>query len=254
MLLNYAGTRVTAEELVSQVYLPARKGSLQIEIVASTRRYQHIPYVIPAQFESLLLEIAAGNPVLILQNLGFSWAPLWHYAVVIGYHLPLQRIILHSAAEAEKRMPIKTFLRTWQRADNWGLVITATDKIPASAVEKSYLQAITDLKNSNNNKITHRAYVAAALRWPKGLLSLISLGNSFYNRGELIMAEKNYRLATHFHPLSGLALNNLAQTLFDLHKNNAAQEIALRAVAIDGVFITQARKTLQQIKNRLKHP
>ena len=37
---------------------------------------------------SVLPEIAAGNPVLVLQNAGWSWLPVWHYAVVIGYDLP----------------------------------------------------------------------------------------------------------------------------------------------------------------------
>jgi hypothetical protein len=32
-----------------------------------------------------LREVAAGNPVLVLQNLSFAWAPVWHYAVVMGY-------------------------------------------------------------------------------------------------------------------------------------------------------------------------
>src|SRR5574342_247053 len=38
MALGAAGKRVTPEELVAEVYLPGREGSLQVEMLAATRR------------------------------------------------------------------------------------------------------------------------------------------------------------------------------------------------------------------------
>ena len=84
-MLNVRGMTVTPGELIPQVYLPAREGSLQAEIVAATcRRGLLAPPVEPA-LDALLAEIAAGHPVLVLQNLGLNWLPRWHYAVAIGY-------------------------------------------------------------------------------------------------------------------------------------------------------------------------
>ena len=47
------GVDVTPDELVSHVYIPERKGSLQAEIIATTRRYDRIPYVIEPSFHDL---------------------------------------------------------------------------------------------------------------------------------------------------------------------------------------------------------
>ena len=48
--------------LVDEIYIPSRLGSLQIEILASTRRHGRIPYRIEPNMKSLFSEIAAGNP------------------------------------------------------------------------------------------------------------------------------------------------------------------------------------------------
>ena len=78
-------TTGSADELVAQIYLPERKGSLQPEIIAAVRRYDRVPYRIEPALPALLAELRAGRPVLILQNLGLRSLPRWHYAVVIGY-------------------------------------------------------------------------------------------------------------------------------------------------------------------------
>ena len=91
-LLNHAGRDATPASLAPQVYLPARQGSLQAELLAATRRHGLLAYVLEPRLEALLREIAAGAPVLVLQNLALDWAPQWHYAVAIGYDLSLIHI------------------------------------------------------------------------------------------------------------------------------------------------------------------
>ena len=66
------GAKTTAEELVAQVYIPERKGSLQVEMLAAARRHGMVPYVLAPRFEDMLREIAAGTPVIVLQNMGVS--------------------------------------------------------------------------------------------------------------------------------------------------------------------------------------
>ncbi len=64
------------------VYVPARKGSFQIEMVAVTRSAGRLACQISPSLDTLLLENNAGHPVLVLQNLGMSWYQKWHFAVV----------------------------------------------------------------------------------------------------------------------------------------------------------------------------
>lgn len=107
-VLKHSGVETDASALIDEVYLPSRQGSLQIEILASSRRHNRLPFRIPPEMSALLEEIAAGNPVLVLQNLGLSWAPQWHYAVVVGFDLAHQEIILRSGTEARHRTNMNT--------------------------------------------------------------------------------------------------------------------------------------------------
>src|SRR5258705_9678994 len=73
--LNAAGAKVTPEELVPQVYLPERKGSLQVEMLAAARRHGMVSYLLAPRFLDMLRELAAGNPVIVRynQSLFDSW-------------------------------------------------------------------------------------------------------------------------------------------------------------------------------------
>jgi len=94
-VLAASGVKVTPEDLLPQVYLPERKGSLQVEMLAAARRHGVVSYQLAPRFEDLLRELAAGNPVIVLQNL--SVGDGWHYAVAVGYDYDGGRLVLRSA-------------------------------------------------------------------------------------------------------------------------------------------------------------
>ena len=116
MTLRAAGVRVDADALVPQVYLPQREGSLQVEMLAAGRRQGAFSMAIPPTLDAMLAELAGGNPVLVLQNLSLPIAPLWHYAVVIGYDLGHGDMILRSGTTERAVMPMSTFEHTWARS------------------------------------------------------------------------------------------------------------------------------------------
>ena len=49
-VLAASGIEVTPGELEPKIYLPQRRGSLQLELLAASRRYERLPYVIDAEF------------------------------------------------------------------------------------------------------------------------------------------------------------------------------------------------------------
>ena len=114
MALNAAGIGVTPEALVEQVYIPARKGSLQVEMLAATRRRGLIAYELAPQLTDVLGEIAAGAPVIVLENYGFRIYPIWHYAVAIGYDLERVEIIRRSGTKQRQTMPLGVFVDLWR--------------------------------------------------------------------------------------------------------------------------------------------
>ena len=212
-VLQAHGVTTTPELLSTQVYIPEREGSLQIEMTATARRHDMLPYPLDKQMSSLLAEIAAGNPVLVLQNLGLNWFPKWHYAVVVGYDINNQEIILRSGTEKRWLAPFKVFERTWQRANFWGLVIVPVGKIPKTAEPLRYLEIAYAFEETGNSELALRAYQSATKRWPYVVTTWITLGNMNFTEQNWKEAIKAFNTALRLDPESSISWNNLAYAL-----------------------------------------
>ncbi|MDX1251366.1 MAG: PA2778 family cysteine peptidase [Gammaproteobacteria bacterium] len=252
--LNWAGAKVTPEELVPQVYLPERHGSLQTELLAATRRHGRVPYVIEPRMETLLAEVEAGHPVLVLQNLGLSWFTRWHYAVVIGFDLARNEIILRSGRNERHVMSLQSFERTWQRGNHWAMLALPPNRLPASAEETPYLQAVTGLERAQHWQEAKIAYEAALSRWPDSVPARMGVGNSLYAMKDLPGAERAYRYITLSTPSFAPAFNNLAQVLAEQGQLKPAEQAARRAVSLGGPLEATYQETLQQVLDKLAAP
>ena len=252
-VLSATGVPVTPAELAPQVYLPERRGSLQLELIGAARRHGRLPYVLRPQLESLLAEVASGNPVIVMQNLSLSWYPVWHYAVVVGFDVPGDRVLLRSGRDERRVLPFKLFERTWRRADYWAMVALPPDRLPFTAEEIPYVQAVTPLERLSRWPETAAAYATALQRWPKSLPARMGLGNSRYALGDLRGAEEAFRRATLDHPDAAAAFNNLAQVLADLDRLPEARAAARHAVELDGPQCETFRDTLKQIEAKLEN-
>lgn len=248
MVLNAAGISVTPDTLTGEVYIPARKGSLQVEMLAGARRHGLLAYQLAPELKDLLAEVAAGNPVIVLQNQGlFAFRPYWHYAVVIGYDLEKNQILLHSGTRARRAMSLGLFEFLWIDGQRWAMVALAPGHLPASAREADFATAAAALEKAGRIAEANRAYRAMLERWPENLIGMMGLGNTAYALGRLEEAETAFRRATAAHPLAAAAFNNLAQTLADQGKREAALEAARRAVSLGGASLPAAQATLEEI-------
>ncbi len=256
--LKHSGVDVNLNSLVDEIYLPSRLGSLQLEIIASTRRHNRLPYRIEPNIHALLSEVAAGNPVLVLQNLGFSWSPQWHYAVVIGFDLNQHIILLRSGTNARHVTDMNTFELTWARSQYWGIVVLSAEALPASSNAGHYLRTIIALEKTQTNNqqwlTIHTAYRTALSRWPNNLIAQMGLGNSAYQLADLDTAAQAFRKATHNHPNAGAAYNNLAQVLLEQGKLDEAEKQAQHAVTLAGPHLEDFRATLIDIQQAKARP
>lgn len=228
-MLNVRGVAITPDALVPQVYLPAREGSLQAEIVAATRRQGLLAVTVEPALDALLAEVAAGHPVLVLQNLGLDWLPRWHYAVVVGYDLAEQALILRSGTEARRITQFGVFMRTWDRSRRWGLVVLAPGTLPARAAPIRYLDAVSGLESVGRLDAARAGYRAASERWPGEAVAWLGLGNVDYAEGRHAEAEAAFRRAIDARPDDFAAWNNLAHALAARRCVRLARESALCA-------------------------
>ncbi len=212
-LLQFHGVKTTPEELSSQIYIPGRKGSLQIEMIATARRHEMLPYKLEPQLLDLFTEIAAGNPVLVLQNLSFEWYPQWHYAVVVGYDTNKHEIILRSGTTRRWTTPFEVFERTWQRADFWALVIVPVGETPKTAKPQRYLKTAYAFEETGRTELALKAYQSASRQWPDVSDTWMTLGNMAFHNHDWPEAIRAFNTASSLEPESVISWNNLAYAL-----------------------------------------
>jgi len=250
MAMTFAGRPVTPEALTPQVYLPAREGSLQVEMLAATRRQGLLAYPLAPSLADLLTELAAGHPVIVLQNLGLAALPLWHYAVAIGYDLPQEALLLRSGLTAREVMPLATFEHTWARSGYWAMLALPPDRLPATARESVYVAAAVALEQAGEVEAAQIAYRTALARWPGNFLARMGLGNTAAARGDWREAEAAFRQASLDHPGEWTAHNNLAWALMEQKRWREALEAARQAIALSPGN-PQAAETLRRIEAAL---
>jgi hypothetical protein len=212
-VLQAHGVQTTPEKLSSQVYIPDRKGSLQIEMTVAARRHGMLPYQLKPQLLDVLTEVSAGNPVLVLQNLAFSWYPEWHYAVVIGYNTETDDIILRSGTTRRWVTPFEVFERTWQRANYWALALVPVGEIPRTADPLRYLKTAYEFEETGSPQSALKAYRAASAHWPDVAAVWIAQGNVEFADHDWPEAVKAFNTATRLEPESITGWNNLAYAL-----------------------------------------
>ena len=243
-VLASAGVRVTPDDLVPQVYLPNRKGSLQIEMLAAARRNGLVSYQLAPRFADVLRELAAGNPVIVLQNLGLAQG--WHYAVAIGYDYERGSLILRSGITEREEMPFPIHELVWKRSGYWAMVAVPPERIPATADENRWLGAVTAVERTNKNA-ARIAYVAFLERWPSSVNAAIGLANAHHALGEFGRAEHVLRETLQREPDSVIVLNNLAQILSDQGRNDEALRLIDRAAAVGGPYSAAVQATRRPV-------
>lgn len=250
MAMNAAGSHVSSDAMVDQVFLPARRGSLQVEMLGAPRRQGLVTYELAPRLADVVREIAAGTPVIVLENYRFRWWPLWHYAVLVGYDLEAGQVIRRSGTSRRQTMPFAVFDYVWGDEGYWAMVVVPPDRVPATATEERYAEAVAALEKSGQLRSAHTAYNAMLARWPSSYLALMGSGNTAYALKDLPAAESWFRDATRAHPQQAAAFNNYAHVLAERGKLAEALAAAEHAVSLGGPLRATSRATLDAIRGR----
>ena len=247
MMLGWSGIDTDPAILAPIVYTPGREGTLQSDIIQASRRAGRLALPVTS-LQDLLAELDAGNPVLVLQNLGLARWPLWHYAVAIGYDLDEATLLLHSGREARHVMGFQAFEASWQSSEHWALTITRPDRLPETLDPKDGLEAANGLEQAGRHEAAAMAYGALLDRWPDNLPALMGFGNARYTAGQIEIARKTFRHAVTLHPNAAEAWNNLAVSLADQGQHEEALQAAKEAVRLGGPNEAAAQKTLAELE------
>lgn len=241
-VLHHAGVERTLQQLEADVYVPQRQGSLPLEMLGGARRAGVLPYLLKTEPQALLQEVAAGHPVVVLQNLRWDWLPLWHYAVVVGYDQTAGTVTLRSGDEKRLLMSMADFESSWAKANRWAFVALPPDQLPATASAAEFVEAAITLERVAPSQAV-RAYQVALQAWPDNLEARLALGNRYYKQGNLQAAQVQYEQVTMDHPNAADAWNNLAQVLYETRQLAQARAAIVKALALGGLRAERYKAT-----------
>ncbi len=208
MAIAATGNSHNIDEITSQVYSPNTKGSLQESMISAARRQGYLAIPITG-FTSLLKELEAGNVVIVFENLGISWIPQWHYALVTGYNLKNKTLVMHSGPQPNQFIDMAEFELSWKLTNYWALVVLPPGEVSVSANEITQLQAAAALEKLAKYEDAKNAYLGILGHWPQSLIARIGLGNIFFNLKQYQTSIHYLKSAVELHPDSVEAKQNL---------------------------------------------
>lgn len=216
MVLQASGLTIHPSDLTPRLYLPGKKGSLQLELVASIRYNQRIPYIIKPEITAIAAELLAGRPVLVLQNLGLKMLPIYHYAVVVGMQSSGQ-IVLRSGTTKRLIMNLDDFLISWKKAGNWAVIVLHPEELPTDVDVTRYIETLAGIEATGNAGLAESGYRTLLKHYPDQPTALFGLANTLFISKQFIEAAKIYHGLFSREPTHAAAANNLAETLAGLH-------------------------------------
>ncbi len=214
-ILASSGADISPQKLESQVYLPEKAGSLQIELLAATRRADRVPYILQRDFLALIEELNAGRPVLVFQNLRTPGFPAWHYAVLVGIDPGRNTVLLNSGKQQFLEMSAGEFMRTWAWGDHWALIALRPGELPVAANPLQYYRSVAAFEAvSKDRAAAMEAWRAGAERWPDNAQPHLAMGNQEFKSGNFLDAISHFERGLQLRPEDAVLQNNLAEAIF----------------------------------------
>jgi tetratricopeptide (TPR) repeat protein len=249
-LLNTTGLDIDPDQLVKDVYLPQRKGSLQVEMTAAVRRYGRVPYQPGQDIESIIFQLKNDMPVLVLLNLGLKVLPAYHYAVVIGYDPAADVMILRSGMDYRLLMGRQQFHSAWHRSGSWALVVLEPGELPPAIDLERYLTSVIALESAGQWQSAELSYRAVLKQWPANVVARFGLANSLRRLGKLDQAVAQYRNVLKLDEEHKPARNNLADTLLHLGRCDDASA-TIEHVVIGNDLTSEIDRAIQKTRSEI---
>lgn len=243
-VLNASGLNIDSAALVGEVYIPDRKGALQVEMIAAVRQHGRVPYEIDNDLQSIIDQLEHGLPVLVLLNLGVSAMPVYHYAVVIGYEPDSDSFIMRSGEDYRLLMSRLRFLSAWSKTGSWALAVPSIGKLPAKVNVERFISSVTALESVGQWQAAQQNYLMVLGKWPENTLAHFGLANTLRKQGKLPEAIDQYRKVLKQDASHKPARNNLADTLLRLGRCDDAFSV-LEPALINNASDTDTDKVVK---------
>ena len=120
-VLNFWGLPVTPEEIATEIFSPSARGTLNLDMMLYPEKKGMKAIYYKGSMVDIRNKIDLGYPMIVLVDLGFLVYQQNHFMVVVGYDE--NGIIAHSGKDRLKPIPLKNFIKTWEKTNFWTLWI-----------------------------------------------------------------------------------------------------------------------------------
>jgi len=242
MVMSHLGPAVTPDELAPSLYIPGREGTLADELLAQSRLRGFVPERLPPDLRMIAQAVADGSPVIVFQNNGLSWYPVWHYAVVIGVDAARGEVILRSGEQSRLVLSWSVFDRTWTRSGRWAIrLLPVQAEWPASASQPVVSKQLLAMARTAPG-VALPGLRRALQRWPQDISLWLALAQASEQQKGLASAEAVLREGLLAVPEAPWLLNNLADVL--IRSGQPAPALALARRALQQLDRAETRATL----------
>jgi hypothetical protein len=126
MLLRFYGKPVTTRQLIEETRTSGLRGTLITDLAAAARIRGVPAEVTDLDLPGLRRRISAGEPVILLVDLGvWAWSRP-HY--LLAYGMKPEGVVAHSGRTEATVIPYATLLRQWEKMGRLAVVVTGEAK------------------------------------------------------------------------------------------------------------------------------
>ena len=121
MVLGFLGQNVDTAEIVRETRTEGLKGTLITDLTGAARRRGFAAEVVDLDLPRLRDRISAGDPVILLVDLGIWTLSRPHYLVAYGW--TPDGVVAHSGRERGKVIPFSTLDAQWAKMGRLAIIV-----------------------------------------------------------------------------------------------------------------------------------
>ncbi|MGD0651578.1 MAG: PA2778 family cysteine peptidase [Verrucomicrobiia bacterium] len=229
MLANYHGHKVSQDEIAAAIYLPEIRGTLTADLADYAARFNLWVRQYRGTQADLRHKLAAGVPVIVLGRFGANF----HYFVVLGFDDFTQTVIVHSDSRPCLELRQEDFLRFWNNAERWTLLVCPPDRAMWTLSADEHNDLGVFLERTGHLAAAAGNYRRATELQPANSCFQMNLGNALIKQKLFTEAAAANARAVKLDPGNADAMNNLAWTYCELGANlDEAVQLCERAVKL----------------------
>jgi len=120
-VMNYWGTKITAEKISKDIYSDSARGTLWIDLALYARDHGFSASQYYGNWEDLIMNVNAGFPLIVFVDYGVRPVQSNHFMVVVGFRK--DGVIVNSGKDKQKFEPKRKFMKVWRKTQYWTLLI-----------------------------------------------------------------------------------------------------------------------------------